>query len=245
MARSVRVASWMAIVGAIVGIAVTPFMAAVWAFEPGVVWDELSLLERTVGPTLESWGALSFGAGRVTAADGTILSEATPYEVYGKAFFLVYLLMLPIVRYVHGLHGMRTQSKWEARTWRVLWVSLIVAGVGDAVSYWGISLPDPTGHALWGGGFLVEILAMLVVLGATTVYGVVGLRLRVLPLWASVLLSAVVPIGVMTVATVTAYVPNAVVVPISIIWAAIAIWVLATERRQHSTLESIQATTSA
>ena len=224
------------------GIAVTPFMAAVWAYEPGVVWDDMSLLGKTVGPTLESWGVLSFGAAKTFAADGGILTDGTAYEVYGKAFFLVYLLMLPVVRYVHGLTKEQSGSKWEARFWQVMWVGLIVAGVGDAVSYWGISLPDPVGHSLWGGGFLVEILAMLVVMGATTAYGIVGLRLRVLPLWSSLLLTAFVPIAVLTLATVTAYVPNAVVVPLSIIWAAIGVWVLTTERRQFSTPHPKEAT---
>ena len=242
MVKSARFAGWTAIAGALVGIAITPFMAAVWAYEPGIVWDDLSLLTRTVGPTLESWGVLSFGAGKTFAADGEILAESTAYEVYGKAFFLVYLLMLPVVRYLHGLAKEESGSKWEARTWRVMWVGLIVAGVGDAVSYWGISLPDPVGHSLWGGGFLVEILAMLVVMGATTVYGIVGIRLRVLPLWALLLLTAFVPIAVLTLATVSAYVPNAVVVPLSIIWAAIGVWVLATERSQHAPLDSGQAT---
>jgi hypothetical protein len=243
MVKSARFAGWTAVAGALVGIAITPFMAAVWAYEPGIVWDDLSLLTRTVGPTLESWGVLSFGAGKTFAADGEILAESTAYEVYGKAFFLVYLLMLPVVRYVHGLTKEQSGSKWEARTWRVMWIGLIVAGVGDAVSYWGISLPDPVGHSLWGGGFAIEILAMLVVMGATTVYGIVGLRLRVLPIWSSLLLMAFVPIAVLTVATVTTYAPNAVVVPLSIIWAAIGVWVLATERRQRSTPHPKEATT--
>ena len=224
--RSYRFAGIAAIAGAVVGILITPFMAAVWAYEPGVVWDDLSLLSKTVGPTLESWGALSFGAAKAIASDGDVSSESFAYEVYGKSFFLVYLLMLPIVSYVHDRFRQSADSKWERRTWRVLWVALIVATVGDAVSYWGISLPGPVGDALWGGGFGVEILAMLVVLPATTVYGLVSVRIRVVPLWASLLLAAIIPIGVVTLASVTTYVPNAVVVPMSIIWASIGVWVL-------------------
>jgi len=235
MVRSARFAGWTAIAGAVVGIAITPFMAAVWAYEPGVVWDDLSLLVKMVGPTLESWGALSFGAGKTFAADGQILTESTAYEVYGKAFFVVYLLMLPVVRYVHGMNKEQSGSRWEARTWRVMWVALIVAGVGDAISYWGISLPDPIGNSLWGGGFLVEILAVLVVLIATTLYGIVGIRLHVLPLWASVLLTAIFPIVVMTLATITTYAPNAVVVPLSIIWAAVGAWLLVTGPERRAT----------
>lgn len=226
MFGSSRFAGWSAIAGALVGLAITPFMAAVWAYEPGVVWDELSLLASTVGPTLESWGALSFGAAKVVAPDGTVV-ESFAYEVYGKAFFVVYLLMLPIVRYVHVRFQQSSDSRWERRIWRVLWVALIVATVADAVSYWGISLPGQVGQALWGGGFGVEILAVLVVLVSTTMYGLVSIRLRVVPLWASFLLAAIIPIGIATLAGVTTYVPNAVVVPMSIIWAAVGAWVLA------------------
>ena len=243
MFSSSRFAGWSAIASAAVGIAITPFMAAVWAYEPGVVWDDLSLLARTVGPTLESWGVLSFGAVREMASDGTVLSESIAYEVYGKSFFLVYLLMLPMVRYVHVRYRQSSDSKLEGRTWRVLWVTLIVATVADAVSYWGISLPGQLGDSLWGGGFGVEILAVLVVLVASTVYGAVSIRLRVVPLWASVLLAAIIPVAVATLVGVTTYVPNAVVVPMSIIWAAVGVWVLATPQKQLALLDSQRATT--
>jgi hypothetical protein len=195
-------------------------MASVWVFEPWVFWDNTSLLTRLVGPTLESWGALSFG------------TENTPYEVYGKTFVLVYLLMLPIVRYVHVLQSDSSLSKWERRTWRILWIALIAAAVGDGVSYWGISVADPVGEFLWGGGFLIEILAMLVVLGSTTLYGIISMRIRLIPIWASVLLTAIIPIGVGTLITVTDYVPNAVVVPMSIVWATLGAWVLTRDVKQ-------------
>ena len=218
--RSRRFAGWTAITGAAIGIAITPFMAAVWVFEPRVltademVWDNTLLLTRLVGPTLESWGALSFGSGDA------------PYEVYGKTFVLVYLLMLPIIRYVHLLQSGSPLPKWERRTWRVLWISLIAAAIGDGASYWGISVPDPLGQELWGWGFVIEILALLVVLASTTVYGIISIRIRVVPLWASALLSAIVPIAVGTVVFVADYVPNGFVVPMSIIWATVGVWVL-------------------
>ena len=74
MARSARFAGWTAVAGAIVGVVISPLMAAAWAYDPGVVWKDLSLLTKTVGPTLESWGVLSFDAGKTFAADGTILT---------------------------------------------------------------------------------------------------------------------------------------------------------------------------
>jgi hypothetical protein len=214
MMRSRRFAGWTAIAGAAIGVAVTPFMVSVWVFEPSVSWDSTPLLTRLVGPTLESSGALSFGSGDA------------PYDVYGKTFVLVYVLILPIVRYIHVLQSRSPLPKWEQRTWRILWIALIAAAVGDGVSYWGISVTDPVGEELWGWGFLIEMLALLVVLVSTTLYGIISLRIRLIPMWASVLLTAIAPIAIGTLVIVTDYVPNAFVVPMSIIWATIGAWVL-------------------
>jgi hypothetical protein len=214
MIRTARFAGWASIASAVVGVLVTPFMASVWESD-GVVWSTTEgLVTRVFGPTLESWGALTFGSGDL------------PYEVYGKFFVFVYLLMLPIVRYVHILQSTSATSSWERRTWRVLWVSLIVAAVGDAMSYWAISLPEPVGEFFWGGGFMVETLTLFVVLASTTVYGIVSIRIRVIPIWSAVLLTAIIPILWFSLAGLTWYLPNGVVVPMSIIWASIGAWVL-------------------
>jgi hypothetical protein len=212
MIRTARFAGWASIASAVVGVVVTPFMASVWEVD-GVVWSTTSTVTRVFGPILESWGALSFGSGDL------------PYEVYGKFFVFVYVLMLPIVRYVHVLQSTSATSAWERRTWRVLWVSLIVAAVGDGMSYWGVSLPEP-GDFLWGGGFMVELLTLPVVLVSTTVYGIVSIRIRVIPIWSAVLLTAIIPILWFSLAGLTWYLPNGVVVPMSIIWASIGAWVL-------------------
>jgi hypothetical protein len=230
MIRTARFAGWASIASAVVGVVVTPFMASVWEYDYLVVWSTTEgLVTRLFGPTLESWGALSFGSGDL------------PYEVYGKFFVFVYLLMLPIVRYVHVLQSTSATSAWERRTWRVLWVSLIVAAVGDGTSYWGLSLPEP-GDILGGVGWMVELLTLPVVLVATTIYGIVSIRIRVIPLWSAVLLTAIIPILWFSLAGLTWYLPNGVVVPISIIWASIGVWVLATDRNQQAALDSGHAT---
>jgi hypothetical protein len=94
------------------------------------------------------------------------------------------------------------------------------------MSYWAISLPEPVGEFLWGGGFMVELLTVLVVLVATTIYGIVSIRIRVIPLWSAVLMTAIIPIVWFSLAGLTFYLPNGVVVPMSIIWASIGAWVL-------------------
>ena len=69
MIRTARFAGWASIAGAVVGVVVTPFMASVWEYDYGVVWSTTEgLVTRVFGPTLESWGALSFG------------SDGLPYE---------------------------------------------------------------------------------------------------------------------------------------------------------------------
>ena len=72
-----RRAGLAAAVGALIGIALTPLMASVWAYDDDEPWSAAPRLERAVGPTLESWGLLDFGG------------DDVPYETYGKAFFLV------------------------------------------------------------------------------------------------------------------------------------------------------------
>lgn len=238
MTGTARVAGWTAIAGALLGIAITPFMASVWTYHPGVVWDETQLLTRAVGPTLESWGALTFGSA------STSTSEGIPYEVYGKVFVFVYVLMLPIVRHVHVLQSESLPSKWEQRIWRVLFTALIVAGVGDGISYWGISAPGKVGDGLWRGGFLLEVLAMVIVLVSTTIYGIASVRLHVIPAWGALLLTAIIPIGVATLIGIADYVPNAVVVPMSIVWAMIGAWALVRHRPDHAGSSAHQSRTS-
>ena len=148
--------------------------------------------------------------------------------MYGKFFVFVYVLMLPIVQYVHVLQGTSVTSAWELRTWRVMWVALAAAAIGDGMSYWGVSLPETIGEFLLGSGFAVEMLSILVVLAAMTIYGVVAIRIRVIPMWSAVLLTAIVPIVLFTLVGLTFYVPNGVVVPMSIIWASIGASVLVT-----------------
>lgn len=83
-----------------------------------------------------------------------------------------------------------------------------------------------------GGGFLIESIAMLVVLVSTTLYGIISMRIRVIPSWASTLLTAIIPIGIGTLVGVTDYLPNAVVVPMSIVWAMVGTWGLISHARQ-------------
>ena len=220
--QQVRGTAAAAAAGGVIGLVLTPPMASIWAYDPpSTPWASMNWVERTFGPTLESWGALSFG-------------WSDPYEVYGKGFFLVYAAMTPIVRLVHQRYRADGgTSRWELRTWRVMWSSLLVCAVADFASYWGISVPGPAGEGLWGAGFLVELIASASLLASTTLYGAISLRVNIVPVWTSLLLAAVIPLAVVMLGIVVDYIPNGYAVPLSTIWAAYGVTLLFPPRR-HS-----------
>lgn len=202
-----------AIIGALLGIVLTPFMASVWAYDDDEPWSEAPRLERAVGPTLESWGLLDFGG------------EGLPYEVYGKAFFLVYTLMIPAMQVVHAAAvRIRERRRLERWSWRVMFGALLAGGMGDFVAYWGVSLPGIAGEVVSVVGFYVEFLAMPVIVLSSTVFGVAALRVHTLPRWACALLIVAPASAIATTVLVTDYIPNAVVVPVSLTWGAIGVW---------------------
>lgn len=228
MNLSLRNACLAAIAGAILGVALTPFMACAWAYDAAGSWDDATLLERTIGPTLESWGVLDFGY------------KDLPYELYGKGFFLVYLLMIPVVRHLHAAHLATDRSgTFELWPWRAIHGALFVGGVGDFVAYWGVSIPSFVGNVVAALGFMPEILAILTLLLATPVYGIASWRIGVLPKWVCVLLMLSLPAAILMLSTVSDYVPTSPIAPLSLIWAAIAIWLGATTR-----LERLQSATT-
>ncbi len=218
-----------AVLGALLGLVLTPPMAAVWAYDPpDTDWASSRWVTRTFGPTLESSGALSFGR-----------AEFGPYEVYGKGFFLVYLAMVPVVRVVHTRYvASGRNSKWEKWTWRMLWWGLLLAAAGDFATYWGVSVGGRAGQVLWSNGFGVEILAnVFLLIPGTTLFAAGAVTRRQLPWWAGLLLLAWIPMCAVILVHVTAYVPNAVIVPLSLIWALVGVWLIAHDGGPSPALE--------
>jgi hypothetical protein len=107
-----------------------------------------------------------------------------------------------------------------------MWSSLLICAVADFTSYWGISIPGPLGEGLWSGGFLIEIIASALLLASTTTYGALSLRLRIVPVWTSLSLVAVIPYAVVMLGIVVEYIPNGYVVPLSATWAAYGVTLL-------------------
>jgi hypothetical protein len=207
--------TWRVAVAAVCGFLwcaiLTPLMAAVWLHGGGEAWGSGTLIERTFGPALESRGLLTFGEGDL------------PYEVFGKGFFLVYLLILPAVRAAPGRLGGRDGLDIVRVSAWAMWGAVLAALVGDFASYWGVSLSGPLGERLWGGGFLLEMLALLVLMISMAVYGVAAAAAGRIGASSGALLSGAVIAVVPTVVFLTDYVPNGIVLPLSLAWAVFAV----------------------
>ena len=208
-------AARLALAGALWALALTPPMESVWAYDPsGTDWAGMHWVPRTFGPTLESWGALS-----VTS------SGLDPYALYGKGFFLVYLAMLPLALAIHRRYvasgGAGRLERW---TWRALWWGLLLAALGDAASYWGLSLPGSVGRALWGNGFALETIATaLLLLPGVTGYAWGLLVWPHLPRWSGLILLTWIPAAALTLLYLSAYLPNAVIAPLALSWALVGL----------------------
>ena len=178
----------------------------------GKIGADATLLERVFGPTLERWGWLSFGGGNL------------PYEVFGKGFFLVYLLMLPAARTaIDRLVEANANSVARITAlliYRVLWVAV----AADFVTYWGMSVPGSVGETLWVTSFMIELLALAALLLSTAIYGIAAARAGYVAWPIGATLTGSVIAVVPTLLFVTAYIPNGVVLPISAAWAILAVW---------------------
>lgn len=200
------------LLGSAIGLTLTPLMDAVWVYAPGIDWNAEPLIVRTFGPALESAGWLTFGG------------EGLPYEVFGKAFFLVYLLMLPVIIRMRPLPiRNRLPASGAVWSWNVLYWATWVGAVADFTSYWGSSAPGIVGDLLFGLGVQFELLAVVAILVSTTVFSIYVWRIRLSDRWiaASLLLVVVcvVPVNVYL----TSYLPNSIIVPLSIGWAAVGV----------------------
>ncbi len=205
----------LALAGALWALILTPPMESVWAYDPsGTDWAGMHWVPRTFGPTLESWGVLS-----VTS------SGLDPYAVYGKGFFLVYLAMTPLALAVHRRYlASGGDGRIERWTWRALWWGLLLAALGDVASYWGVSLPGSVGMALWSNGFALETMAAaLLLLPGVTGYALGLLVWPHLPRWSGLILLTWIPSSALTLLYVSAYVPNAVIAPLALLWALVGL----------------------
>lgn len=144
---------------------------------------------------------------------GSLLTFSDPYavyELYGRVYNLVYLLILPAVVGLHHPHR-ATGSPKETRAFRVLVTGLIATSIGVAGDYW-----------LNGLGFPIEVLGLLAVIVGTTLYGVATLRSGVLPAWSAWLLIAGGP-GAFAGTALIRHIPSGPTLLFAVSWLAVGV----------------------
>ena len=192
------------LLGGLLCVALTPIQTFIWSREASPAWV------LAMRPLLDRYLAIY---DRVGASLG--LSD---YHFFGRMFFLVYLLILLPLLAVHAGQSGRG-VRLEAVGFRCSMIGLITAAVGDVGAYWGGSDPEEFA-AIQGIGFLMEMLAILVILVGSVLYGIATLRAGVLPHWCGWLLIAAGATAIPIAAVVT-YVPHGTMLPISLTWAVI------------------------
>ena len=150
----------------------------------------------------------------------TTYSEA--YLAFGRAYFPVYLGCIA------GLLGLNAQRKGssghpetEGLAIAMTLVGLAVALVGDLLAYWGDLLggePNAGGFTnAQAGGFLLEMLGLLILLFGSVTLGVIYLRANVPPRWFAWLLILAGPAGLLLSAL---HVPSGTMLMFCLAWTA-------------------------
>ena len=176
----------------------TPIQASIWS-------------AVDAPPLVLAFSSLSHLADRIHNTFGPRLG-LDEYYFYGRMFFLVYLAA---IAGLVGLHALQSSGgRWERTSFRVLLVGLVVALGGDIVAYWGGS-GDISKSPVQGLGFTVEMLAVLVALIGSVVYGRVTLHANSVPSSAAWLLMIAGPAAI-PVVFLTGYIPHGAVLPLSV-----------------------------
>ena len=170
-------------------------------------WEQSRLILRLFGPMLESAGLLDF------APDFVV------YRTYGRLFFPVYLLFIPMLSALHQVQF--GESGKSNKTYRIFRVSLVVGAVTDAIAYWGVTGPES--NPIQGMAFMIELVALLVILVGLTLYGIATLERGLLPRWLAWLILLSGPAGIWLSISVIGYVPNGTLFPMAIAWITLGI----------------------
>ena len=140
------------------------------------------------------------------------------YTTYGKLFVGVYLLFLPGVWALHKLQE-KAGSKFEKACFVFLMIALVVSFIGVSLDYWGIK-----------SGWSLELLGMLLLQIAATMYGVASLRLKIIARPIAVLLAMAFPLCIAAFLLVK-QIPSAPTLPFAIASIAIGAFVLSSGKR--------------
>ncbi len=204
-----RMGGLTAVFSLIIWCILTPFMATIWVYGNGfMVWEQKPLLVRTAGQWLAVQGAFDFAEQEVV------------YFSYGRYFFLVYLLLIPTLMVFHKRLG--CEDKWCQRWYKILLYALLLAGICDFVSY-GLGV---FAQLLWQVGFMLELLALMVIVVATLFYGRSLLKKPIIPRWPGwlLILAAILVLPMFFEQFLSAYWPNSPVLPLVLTWSVIGLY---------------------
>ncbi|MDQ3799975.1 MAG: hypothetical protein M3384_11020 [Acidobacteriota bacterium] len=139
--------------------------------------------------------------------------EKTAYATYGKLFAVVYLLFLPGVWALHRLQR-KAGSRLEKFAYLFLSSALIVSFIGVTMDYWEIK-----------SGWTIELLGMLLLQIAATVYGIASFSLKIIPRPLSLLFTAAIPLCVPAFMLVK-QIPSAPTLPLAVISIAAGVFII-------------------
>jgi hypothetical protein len=192
-AHQLRYSGVCAMTGGVLAIVLTfPFAAAYARAYPG--FDEppfwLPALQPVLRPLL------------------TFDSSITVYNLYGRIFEFVYLLILPAVITLHFAQRNATNARmpWS---FGVIVAGLIIAFVGVAGDYWAD-----------GAGWLIELIGLLVLLVGTTLFGITALYAAYIPSWSAWLLILAGP-GALGATWLIGHIPSGPTLLFAIAWAIV------------------------
>ena len=203
--HAVRLAALGAVLGFVLCAGLTPIQEFIWSSTGPLTAQNPSGL---LAPLLDGYIALYERSGASLSA----------YAFYGRMFSPVYGLTLLTLVAVHTYQS--AMGRRMERGFRVIAGGLSFGMAGDILAYWGGSSDDFT--VVQKVGFGAELLALLVLLVGSVVYGIATLRTGAMSKWIATLLVlggvAGVPVGLAV-----GYVPHGVLLPFTLVWAVFGV----------------------
>ncbi|HVE75628.1 MAG TPA: hypothetical protein VND22_02545 [Actinomycetota bacterium] len=189
----------LGVLAVLLGVLLAPIQSFIWNKENSPTWI---LKSRPVVEAYEDvWeGALSGG-------------NLESYYVFGRAFFLVYLLLLSAVFLMY-----RTSSLMRSIWTQATLLGLAMGLIGDVGAYWG-----GTGdfNEFQGMSFMLETLGFVVVLVGTTGFGI-SLIKRMAGRTGIGWLATLVSPGAIVMGVATAYFPHGPMLMVGLVWTSVS-----------------------
>jgi len=177
--------------------------------------------------------AYGFGEGQTPPAYLITFGQAFPglvdfdrdtrvYQIYGRIYSLVVPLTIPALLALKNRIGTSTKlARWG---WRVFYTGVLMFGLGVFGDYW------PDQNSFWvAGGFLFEMLGMLVLGVGAILYGIATiqrkdtLREGTVPRWIGYALVGIAPGGVLG-TFLLEHIPAGPLFGYAVFWLIVGVW---------------------